>query len=92
MSAIEVIEDSATGSEWSVPKSHAKGWLAFCKQPYENSYWMAVSPIVPSGVIQDLARHPWPLHQTRQEAIDCATKMLSSGGKVKVFEIDLGPV
>jgi hypothetical protein len=87
MSAIEVKEGESAVTEYAIPKAIAEGWVAFIKS--ENMNWMSCSPIVPVGTINDLARHPWPLHKSKQDAIDAATTLLPNGGTVKVFKVTL---
>lgn len=74
--------------ELLVPPVKARGWLAFRR--VEGMPWMAIHPVYSNGT--DWARHPAPLHASREDAIRAAQSVSAgspSPSVIKVFEIEL---
>ena len=81
----EVPESAPT--ELLVQKPKAGGYLAF--YTCDGDYWMQACPMCPVGTWADTRRFPYPLFQTKDEAIEQAKKSLPNGGKIKLWKIEL---
>ena len=74
--------------EFLVPPIKAGGWLAFFR--LKDGCWMQVYPV--HGKQTDFIRHPAPLHDSKEAAVDAAQDYMRGspkGGVIKVFYIEL---
>lgn len=74
--------------ELVVPRVKAAGWLAWHKPA--NSFWMPVYPNYAKPT--DWARHPSPLHASKEAAVEAAQGYMAGqaqGGVIKVFYVEL---
>ena len=88
MSDIEVIENETPQPvELHVAKAKAGGYLCFYS--CDSDYWMQCTPMHPVGVWSDTRRFPYPLFESKDDAIDTAKKYMPNGGKVKLWRLEL---
>lgn len=73
------------GEQFSVRKQKIDGYLVFYRAS-DGVSWTGAFPVYPVGIIPP-ANCPIPLFQTRQTAIDEASKYLPNGGEIIVFRV-----
>ena len=92
--AIEVKEASACeAAEIVITMARPSGWMAWYSsaQPdYTGGVmWMQATLFYDASNKRDPYRCPYPLFETRQEAIDACAKSLPNGGQIRVVKITL---
>jgi hypothetical protein len=88
---IEITESAAGGAnEFNVPSPVAEGWLCFSTLATAAPFlWTNVPVVNPTGVFSDPYRCPYPLHQSKEAAIEAAKRYMSGGGKIKLVFVSL---
>lgn len=92
--AIEIKDATASdAAEIVITMAKPTGWMAWysgASPDYTGGqYWMQATLFVDLQNKRDPYRCPYPLFETRQEAIDACAKSLPNGGQIRVVKITL---
>jgi len=85
--AIKVIEGTTEDTETLLlSEARVHGWLVFVRRS-RAEYWECVAsdPVLPPGIPDSTC--PWPLHKSRDGALDKAQQALKDGGEVMLFRV-----
>lgn len=92
--AIEVKDSTASdAAEIIITPARASGWMAWYSSANPDHtggyYWMQGYGAPDLNGKRDPYRCPYPLFETRQDAIDACAKSMPNGGQIRMVKITL---